>query len=196
MYPRICFIGGMGAGKSGYAKFLSSTYGLHHISIAQPIKAIADELAPLLGIERSNKAAMRPWLQAIGVGPKRTDPAFWARQLVAQHDLMNFSQGVGYVVDDCRSPDEAEMLLAAGFQLIRLEASDETRKARILKRDGVVGESVFLHDTETAIARIRHDEVLTNETEEDLSRNFALLAARMQSHTIPSPDDAYVGEVE
>jgi hypothetical protein len=195
MHQRIAFIGEMGSGKSDYSKFLAQTYGFTVISLAKPMKDIGRRLAPLFGIDPNNKAAMRPMLQEIGAGPREADPEFWPRNLIAQYDLTDSTQGVSYVLDDLRYPNEGQALHRVGFHIIRLEASEAARKARILKRDGVVDESVFSHETETAIAHVIHDEIMVNETEEDLARNFALLAARMNSlQSIPSPDDTYVGE--
>jgi dephospho-CoA kinase len=195
MHPRIAFVAPMGTGKSQYAEFLGSTYGLRHISIAEPIKEIGRGLAPLFRLDPQDKAAMRPMLQGIGAGPRETDPDFWVRAMISKYDLSDSMQGTGYVVDDVRYPNEAEALQRVGFHVIRLEASEAARKARIQKRDGQVDNSVFDHETETAITRIAHDELLMNETEQDLERNFALLAARMATlQNIPSPEDSYVGE--
>lgn len=195
MYPRIGFVSLMGGGKSNHSKYLAQQFGFQHISIAEPIKVIARGIAPSLGINPEDKSQMRPLLQEIGAQGREYDPDIWVNLMIAKHSLWDTTKGMPYVVDDVRFPNEGEALRSVGFHIIRLSASEEARKARILKRDGVVDPAVFEHVTETEIAKVVHDELFENENEDDLTRNFARLAAYVSDlqHT-HATDDTYVGE--
>jgi hypothetical protein len=195
MYPRIGFVSLMGGGKSDHSKYLAQQFGFQHISIAEPIKVIARGIAPSLGLNPDDKSQMRPLLQAIGAEGRVYDPDIWVNLMIAKHELWDSTKGMSYVVDDVRFPNEGEALRRVGFHIIRLSASEAVRKARILKRDGVVDPAVFEHVTETAIAHVIHDELFENETEDDLARNLARLASYVSDLQLThSPDDTYVGE--
>jgi hypothetical protein len=105
---------------------------------------------------------IRELYQAIG-GAIRThvDQYFWLTILTNRVDIASRTWR-SIVVDDVRTPIEAQWLQDSGFIVIKLVASTETRAARIGK---LIGED---DETETGVDDIRADITLDTQELNDL----------------------------
>lgn len=135
-------IGAPGSGKSSIADALGV-----RMSFADGVRReVADYLLPIICMvtdgaisdeydvltymtDPGTKDAFRPLLQTWGTEFRRTqDPDYWCRALEQRIvRSMSEDQSRTLVVDDCRFPNEYEMLRRKGFKFIRLESGAYTR---------------------------------------------------------------------
>jgi hypothetical protein len=127
----IAFTGLAGSGKSTAAQHLVATRGFQRIRFAGPLKAMMAALGltheEIEGSEKETPCALlggktpRYAMQTIGTE--------WGRDLIAQDlwirafnaALLQVPAGVPVVIDDCRFPNEAEAVRAAGGLLVRID---------------------------------------------------------------------------
>lgn len=130
----IAFTGLAGAGKSTAALHLTNNRGWHRLRFAGPLKAMMAALG-LTAAEIDGDRKEHPCDLLGGKTPRwamQTIGTEWGRQLIApdlwirawQHALAQVPAGVPVVVDDCRFPNEAAAVIAAGGILVRIERPD------------------------------------------------------------------------
>lgn len=129
----IAFTGLAGAGKSTAAAHLVSRHGFQRVRFAGPLKSMMAALGlsqeQIEGSEKETPCALlggktpRYAMQTIGTewGRDLIDSNLWIRAW--QSALAKVPTGVGVVVDDCRFPNEAAAVQAAGGILVRIERS-------------------------------------------------------------------------
>lgn len=127
----IAFTGLAGAGKSTAALHLVETHGFHRVRFAGPLKAmmaalglsqreidgdLKEQPCALLGDQTPRHA-----MQTLGTewGRKLIVSDLWIRAWQAAMDAL--PPGAPVVVDDCRFPNEAEAVRAAGGVIVRIE---------------------------------------------------------------------------
>lgn len=154
----IAFTGLAGSGKSTAATFLVREYGFTRIRFAGPLK----DMMRALGLnEREIEGDLKekPCELLGGKTPRyamQTVGTEWGRDLIAPDlwirafnaALAKVPAGVPVVVDDCRFPNEAEAIRAAGGVLVRIE--------RAGAGSGAAGHSSETHQLPT-IATITND---------------------------------------
>lgn len=152
---KIAIAGKQGSGKSHLAAAFSDI-GWLTFSIADPIKQLVSLAHPnaaktdhaMVGLKMKT---IRELYQAIG-GAIRThvDPYFWLS--IASNRVDEATRTFrSIVVDDVRTPTEAQWLKDSGFTIIKLVVPTETRAARIGK---LIGEN---DETETGVDDIVAD---------------------------------------
>lgn len=126
----IAFTGLAGSGKSTAAKHLVDTLGFQRIRFAGPLKDMMRALGLTeAGIEGDCKEV--PCELLGGKTPRhamQTLGTEWGRDLICQDlwirafnaALTKVPEGVPVVVDDCRFPNEADAIVAAGGVLVRV----------------------------------------------------------------------------
>lgn len=142
------------SGKTTTKRFLKAALEARGIPVAElsfagPLKETVahmtgltvDEVNATKAGAYGDRAALfaRALLQHVGVRERLDDPDYWVRKL-ADH----LQPGTFYIVDDCRFPNEARAMKAAGFLLVRLDVSPGVQAAR-----GVVKNP--MHESETAL---------------------------------------------
>lgn len=116
---RVAFAGPMASGKSTAAQRVHEQFGHQRVSIAAPVYQIARDM---FGMTTKDRAL----LQTIGMTGRALDPDTWIRKCIE-----SLEDGVSYVVDDVRFPNEVEALRRCGFVVIWLKTSPEERARRI-----------------------------------------------------------------
>ena len=169
--PNIVLLGKAGAGKSTCADVLVSDfslyYGMHYrrYAIAEPLKDIA---AQLWG---DGAEGDRGKLQALGVALRDIDEDVWIRKCCARIELETtrpyylgglYYLGGSAVVDDCRFPNELQMLREMGFVSVRVVAERNRRLARLQANGKIQDEAQLEHSSETALDDYPADHTLIN----------------------------------
>lgn len=191
---RIAFVATMHSGKSELSRRLVEDYGFTRFALADGVKdATVDMINAFLthiGCEPSmtrerlekDKASLRWLLQGVGteLGRKYFGPeSIWIDFFLAKVNRHNGP----IVCDDCRFPNEARVLRAAGFTIVRILRPEEERQRSVrekLTRDllskGSMHEADLAravrdemeraasHPSETSIALIEPDITVMNTT--------------------------------
>jgi dephospho-CoA kinase len=158
----------MGAGKDEAAAYLSRNHRFVSIALADGIRRYIKSCNPAY-IDKSNRAL------EIDVGEKHREwfgADYWCR--VAEKHLKiragMFSGAAGALIRDGRFAHEYEYFVnQRGYISVKIVASDEIRKERILKRDGLLNLDQFENPRDCEIIDWRADYVIRNDGEiEDL----------------------------
>jgi len=160
--PDIALIGKAGAGKTSLAELLCNRFdlGYQRASFAAPLKIMC-------GTE-----TVRELLQDVGHGVRElTGGLGWVRLLLHEMDrrkedeerLAEVPQVLRFVVDDCRYLNELETLRKEGFVVIRVEASRNTRVARLRANGKLTDEARLDHVSETELDAAVADHTINND---------------------------------
>lgn len=125
----VAIAGRAGAGKSTIADILVRDHGFAKLSLADPIR----EIAELFGFEikKPYPIETRRALQAIGYTGRLIDKDIWVKMLIERVKLLQ-SQGVArIVVDDVRFPNECALLKAFGFYIVKIKISEKELQKRM-----------------------------------------------------------------
>lgn len=158
----IAISGKLASGKTTAAQALVDELGFTLVRFAAPLKWAAAEIADwLFDTFRGRRDVMvlgdiverlkdkttpegRAWLQFLGTDVMRkVYPNIWVRAFLSKVEREGLQK---VVVDDVRFRNEAEVLQRAGFLMLRIEAPENVRKARLPQG---YPESAFLHPSET-----------------------------------------------
>lgn len=138
----IALVGPPGSGKTTIADELSKLLGWERRSFATALK---DELADALDTTTpaeyrvyhrdyrdgmtylDQKENYRPLLQAWGVFRRGMDPDYWVKHL-----LRSVDDDQPFIVDDCRFPNEYDMLVDRGFAFVRLAPGETVRELTLV----------------------------------------------------------------
>ena len=153
--PNIAFIGKAGAGKTTAAQLLMSTFGYGKFAFADPLKDIATQ------IWGESARTDRDKLQRLGVAVREIDSDAWANLLVRK--VKALPPGVRVTVDDCRFPNEAQLLGEIGFVFVRIEADTMARVERLIAIDKLQDELQLVHESETALDDFVSDYTVFNQ---------------------------------
>ncbi len=123
---RFILIGRAGSGKDTVADFLVEHYGFVKLSFAAKLKAIAEEMFPVLW-----QASKRTMLQSLGMKFREIDENVWVDYLLRQ-----VNKYPKVIITDCRYENEHEICLKSGFIPVKINCADNTRADRLFKRDG------------------------------------------------------------
>ncbi|MET9959321.1 hypothetical protein ABZ128_09565 [Streptomyces sp. NPDC006326] len=143
----IGIIGRARSGKDTAGQWLVDNRGYERVAFADPLKAAALKLDPIVGVERagtddrnvsltvrlSDYVVMRGWeaakevpevrrtLQELGASMRAVDPEVWLRAGLARAYEVNRNFGRPAVITDVRYLNEAVSLKNAGFKLIHID---------------------------------------------------------------------------
>jgi dephospho-CoA kinase len=142
----ISFTGKLGSGKSVIAKHLEAHYGFTVVSFAGPLKEIVKSFSPDGKID---KVRDRRILQELGTTYFRTiDPDYWAKLFRANVEKI----GGDVVNDDCRFPNERDIVRAMGGHVVYVFSSPQQCAERQAKRDGKREAGIEGHPSEQICA--------------------------------------------
>jgi len=156
---RVAFAGPMASGKSTAAQRVHEQFGHRRVSIAAPVCQIAREIFGMTTIDRT-------LLQTIGMTGRALNPNTWIRKCAE-----SLEDGVSYVVDDVRFPNEVEALRRCGFVVIWLKTSPEERARRI--------SALYPEQAETSPTSLSPDDVDVVWSSHMLDHHIAVDAPRL-----------------
>jgi dephospho-CoA kinase len=156
--PNIYFVGKAGAGKSYSAKFMIKKYGYGVAKFAYPVYMIAEKYFGMINKDRK-------LLQVIGTdaGRDQIDSEIWVKRFKQDMTIIRLTAKIlnrsipKFVMDDCRFPNEHQVLKDLGFVGIYINVSDEKRKERLIGRDGTAQEKTLNHKSESLIDTFKDD---------------------------------------
>jgi dephospho-CoA kinase len=145
-YPNIALIGKARSGKDTVAAHLIATHRYTRVAFADPLKEMALALDPILEadtphpqlgdmgpVRLAEMVRLHGWeivkdqfsearrvLQYLGSAVREQDEAFWVSQALRKIRTAT-TWNLPVVVTDCRYMNEALLLRAAGFTLIRID---------------------------------------------------------------------------
>lgn len=168
--------GKMGAGKSTVAHIIADTLDGQVLSIAGKFKALIKEL---------ELPYHREILQETGDFFRRWDELVWIRSVLKTAQSVESP----VVIDDIRYHNERDELKKHAFWIIRVVATEETRRTRIARRDLLTitdeeWESWKDHATEREISEIEVDfEVENNGSLDNLRTQLLAIIAQITKNT-------------
>jgi hypothetical protein len=132
MRPIIAFTGLARAGKSTAALRLVEAHGFHRVRFAGPLKDMMRALG-LTEAEIEGAFKETPCALLCGKTPRlamQTIGTEWGRDIIGADVWVNawrravdrLAEGCPVVIDDCRFPNEAEAIMAAGGVIVRVES--------------------------------------------------------------------------
>lgn len=171
---KIGICGGLRSGKDSVGKLLVNKYGFRRFAFGDSIYELCLEYFP----ERMEAGKDRPLLQGVGQDLRKYDPDIWVRKtfnkIKQALDFAAFSAAINadeewpnIVVTDLRQPNEYEALRAAGYTIIRVNASLEARQRRAEAAGDVFSPEDMQHDTESHYASFDVDYELQNDGDLD-----------------------------
>lgn len=138
--------GKMYSGKTSAATVLMGMYPFIRMPFAGGLKEI---VARIFGVPVDGPDKDRELLQWFGTDICRAkDPDCWARMLVRDWKMGGMPP---IIVDDVRFPNEADILKANGFYLMRLEVSQEAQERRALRQGTAWDPDKATHQSEVAL---------------------------------------------
>lgn len=174
MYPDIAVIGHPGAGKSTAAIFLAQEFGYTRLSFATPLREVA---VKLFGESAYND---RRILQGIGMALREIESDVWLNLM--EHYLIEHDHHEGpFVIDDCRFPNEAEMLEGHGFVFVRLETTREQQISRLTRTGKFQTEEQLDSDAEIGLDDYPAKYVFRNEDDVYLLYENLVSVLRLES---------------
>lgn len=157
---KVAFTGTARSGKDVSGEYIRKQHGFQRFAFGDGIREICTELFP----ERMRSQTKdRALLQGVGQSLRAYDIDVWLNRTMRKidayidariYDIVN--DGKPYVmITDVRQPNEYKRLKREGFVLIRVNASDETRIARMQAEGDVFNPEDLSHETESYIERFR-----------------------------------------
>lgn len=150
MLPNIYFVSGAGAGKSYACKYLIDNYQYIQSKFANSVYMLANSYFNMQGKDRK-------LLQIIGteVGRNTLGENIWIDRFEQDIKIVTLAaqrmnKTVSFVSDDCRFPNEHEMLKKMGWVGVYLNVPKEIRIQRLIGRDGTAQEETLNHISEIA----------------------------------------------
>lgn len=171
-FPPIAFCGRAGAGKTTCADVLVKEHGYTRMSFASPLKQCAEL------IWGPDALTDRRKLQELGVAVREIEEDSWVAALTR-----HINDTVAFVVnDDLRFPNEYWALKELGFVIVRVQAQEILRVARLKSNGKFQNLEQLEHISETAIDDLPVDYVISNETDiYDLTEDINAILSREAS---------------
>lgn len=181
--PNLYFVGKAGVGKSYNAKFVIEKYGYQVAKFAYPVYMIAEKY-----FNMKNKD--RKLLQVIGTdaGRDQINSEIWVKRFEEDMKIVKMTTKIlnksipKFVMDDCRFPNEHQILKEFGFVGIYIDVPDKIRYSRLAVRDGTVQENTLNHKSEILIDSFK-DELIKLDGSGTLEQSYKKLNELLRSLT-------------
>lgn len=158
MSMRVALTGRMRSGKDEAARYLVAKHGFRRLAFGDGIRVVCGLLFPEL---MACGAKPRGLLQGVGQDMRKYDADVWVKHVFRQIQAM--PQDTNVVVTDLRQPNEFQALKMAGFKIVRISASEATRKLRCEAAGDLFSDQEFLHETEASVDQIDADFEIFND---------------------------------
>jgi dephospho-CoA kinase len=96
-------------------------------------------------------------------------PEIWIDEAIKK--ALELATTSNVIIEDIRRKNEAEALRKHGFSVIKINASDEARKNRLIQRDGYYHESSLHNISESEVDDIPYDFIIDNNEDNENSLN-------------------------
>lgn len=149
-FERIAFFGPMCSGKTYMACQVQDSLGYAKIGFADKLKEVAIDLFDI-NVKDKN-GFTRKLLQEFADDIKK-----WDKDIFIKHFLLTADTFPRVVCDDLRFVDEANILRANGFTLIKVNCNESIRRERIASLYPSTSESAHTHKSETDYLNIIPD---------------------------------------
>lgn len=164
-YDKIALTGKARAGKDEVARYLREKYGYTTFAFGDELKRYAHELFG------TSEAKPRELYQWFGQTMRERDPDIWVRKCF--ENIKRYSVEVDeicsglevsdrVIITDLRQPNEYEACRSEGYTIIRVNADDETRLARMRTTGDSFNEADLSHETESHIGGFAVDYEIYN----------------------------------
>lgn len=162
---RIALMAHMRSGKDYVANHLMIRHGFNHNKFADPFYKITQDIFPE---EYADGRKPRDLLQWFGQTMRQRDPQVWVKYLLNRVESMDkILRDQKFVVSDLRQPNEHAALKAAGFAIVRIECSLETRIRRMEAAGDKFDPKDLDHETESHIDQLPADFIIKNDIEDE-----------------------------
>lgn len=162
------------AGKSMLTGYLTLMYGFQPFAFGDVLKARFHETFPKIPAEPKPRAHY----QAYGQFCRSIDPYVWIDATMRElSGYLRRNPSGRVLVEDVRQPDEYERLKAEGFVVIRINASDDNRRQRMIDAGDTFSEADLTHETEQHVDGFAVDfEIQNDGTINDMTAQFDVIA--------------------
>lgn len=183
MGVKIGIIGSMRSGKDTFAEPLLHSKSMYHLRFADGIREIITSFFPEAV---SGTGKPREHYQHIGQSLRQLDPDVWVNSL--EQDYINILRMLhiledttsGIIITDVRQPNEVEWCRRNGFTLVKLVASSDVRRQRIIDCGDKFSEEQFYHETESYVKQVAADYVInSNCSKEELQKKAVELYEKL-----------------
>ena len=151
---KIAILGKMRSGKNEFANFFEA-YGLVPVAFGDEIGRLISRYFP----EAFAQGKPREHYQLVAQTFRKLRATIWIDEVdktIREYGLTNV------IVTDLRQLNEYEYLKANGYTIVKIEAAEEVRLARIAAAGDVFDPEVFNHETEEAVDLVPYDYLVTN----------------------------------
>lgn len=170
--PRIALTGKMRSGKDTVGLYLIQR-GLRHYKLSDGISRIISQFF-YDDIECGKK--MRTHYTHIGQSMRALDPEVWCKYTWNQISKDNHLAKAGVLITDLRQKNEEKFLRDRGFNIIKIESSEEIRLERAKELDSDFQDDLLSHETELSVDDIDYDYLIKNDgTLEELYEQVKLI---------------------
>ncbi|MDP9439711.1 MAG: hypothetical protein M3P49_13390 [Actinomycetota bacterium] len=153
-------------------------------------QSLRDRLVYSWKLDARTASSYRELCQKVG-----TDSGRAINDLIWINYMRRFLPDGNVTIDDLRFLNEYAALKDLGFVVVRLEISEDVRRRRLSERDGSFDPSTQGHASETELASIPHDHVISN-NEDDVRALYRQLdqfyAALTGEDAVPEADSPEV----
>lgn len=186
---KLALYGLMGSGKDFAADYLIKQYGFTRYAFADNVKLVAETWFPEIYGDGNKKP--RELLQAVGTKFREIDESVWIKALLDDIESKNeqlikegfYSENI--VITDCRMPNEYQKLKENGYTFVRICASDEVRKQRMIERGDIFNSNDTQHHTESFYSSFEYNHSISNDgSPEDLYRRIDYLMKSLMSDEV------------
>ena len=188
---KIALTGKMRSGKSTAAQHLFMSHGFERISFSSGLTTTADRLFSHLYYEEKDQFGLyrtkkpRHLLQSLGQKLREIDEDVFIEQATKSLNVYsNWRDCKGVVIDDLRQENEAKWAKENGFTIIRVNADESDRLARIERAGDDFKAEDLRHETEQYIDDIQADIDIWNGegvSEDDLRRKIDEILAEIKA---------------
>ncbi|ACV62731.1 hypothetical protein Dtox_1885 [Desulfofarcimen acetoxidans DSM 771] len=153
---KIALTGRMRSGKDLVGDYLVTRYCFTRYALGDGVRLVCRLLYP----EAVAEGKPRQLYQAVGQGLRSIDPNVWIKYVsrnIAQDGLEDI------VITDVRQQNEVDMLRRAGFIIVRVNASCQTRLKRMVACGDIFDMADLNHETELHIDTFAVDYEIFND---------------------------------
>ncbi|QHZ58616.1 AAA family ATPase [Brevibacillus sp. NSP2.1] len=147
---KVALCGKARAGKDSVSDYLARQYGFVRFAFGDGIRKVCRELFP---DQMAQAHKPRALLQGVGQAMRAFNPDVWVN--ATMRDIVDYRlqqtdmrRIPNIVITDLRQPDEYDRLRSEGFVIIRVIASEDVRRQRMLDAGDTFDERDLMHETE------------------------------------------------